>query len=191
VLLDEPFSGLDAALRAETREAVQQALAGEDTTAVLVTHDQAEALSMGREVAVLRGGRLVQTAEPAVLYRDPVDLELARFVGEAVVVPGYSRDGVVDCELGTSLPVRGRLLQGSVQVLIRPEQIRLSQVDGVAAEVVGSSYRGADKMLRLVLRDPAGTRISARTFDDDLPANGETVRVEVAGSVAVFSEEER
>ena len=100
VLLDEPFSGLDAHLRAETREAVTRALAAEGTTAVLVTHDQAEALSMGREVAVLRSGRLVQTATPTVLYRAPVDLDVARFVGEAVVVPGTARSGVVECALG-------------------------------------------------------------------------------------------
>src|SRR5204863_5181255 len=61
VLLDEPFSGLDPGLRGETREAVLRALEAESTTSVLVTHDQSEALSMGREVAVLRAGRLVQT----------------------------------------------------------------------------------------------------------------------------------
>ena len=88
MLLDEPFSGLDANLRAETREAVTSALAAEGATAVLVTHDQAEALSMGREVAVLRAGRLAQTATPTVLYRAPVDLDVARFVGDAVVLPG-------------------------------------------------------------------------------------------------------
>ena len=87
VLLDEPFSGLDAHLRGETREAVARGARGEGATAVLVTHDQAEALSMGREVAVLRAGRLVQTAAPRALP-EPVDLEVARFVGEAVVVPG-------------------------------------------------------------------------------------------------------
>jgi iron(III) transport system ATP-binding protein len=145
---------------------------------------------MGREVGVLRGGRLVQTAEPTVLYREPVDLELARFVGEAVVLAGRCRGGVVDCVLGRGLPVRGKTLEGPVQVLIRPEQIRLSQGDGVAAEVVGSSYRGSDTVLKLALRDPAGLRISSRTFDVDLPAAGEEVRVEVAGSVAVFPEQE-
>src|SRR6202040_2702828 len=80
VLLDEPFSGLDAALRAETREAVLNALVGEGTTAVLVTHDQAEALSMGREVALLQAGRLVQTATPSDLYGAPLDLDVARFI---------------------------------------------------------------------------------------------------------------
>src|SRR5579862_8752323 len=121
VLLDEPFSGLDAALRTETREAVLNALAGEGTTAVLVTHDQSEALSMGREVAVLRDGRLVQTAPPAVLYRDPVDLEVAHFVGDAVVLAGTVRSGDVECALGT-LATRVAVADGDVRVMIRPEQ---------------------------------------------------------------------
>ena len=123
VLLDEPFSGLDADLRVETREAVMHALDEEGATAVLVTHDQAEALSMGREVAVLRGGRLVQTASPSRLYGDPVDLDVARFVGDAVVLPGTGRAGVVECALG-ALPAR-QPAEGAVDVVIRPEQIEI------------------------------------------------------------------
>ena len=100
VLLDEPFSGLDAALRGETRAAVLHALAQEGATAVMVTHDQAEALSTGHEVAVLRDGELVQTASPEVLYRMPADLDVARFVGEAVVIAGNARGELVSCALG-------------------------------------------------------------------------------------------
>src|SRR5579885_902893 len=141
VLLDEPFSGLDPALRAETRTAVLNALAGEGTTAVLVTHDQAEALSTGREVAVLRDGRLVQTAAPTTLYRTPVDLDVARFVGEAVVVAGQAHGDTVACVLGT-LPVRGEPTHGPVHVMVRPEQIEV-RADGdarVAARVIGHSF---------------------------------------------------
>ena len=124
VLLDEPFSGLDAALRAETRAAVLAAMSGAGATAVLVTHDQAEALSTGDEVAVLRDGRLVAdgAARRSSTAR-PVDLERGRFVGEAVVLPGEARTGTVTCELGT-LAVRGKTQEGTVRVMIRPEQIR-------------------------------------------------------------------
>ena len=190
VLLDEPFSGLDAHLRAETREAVTGALAAEGATAVLVTHDQAEALSMGHEVAVLRSGRLAQTATPAVLYRAPVDLDVARFVGDAVVVPGTARSGVVECVLGR-LPTSSLTVAGKVQVMIRPEQIRLVrdalEADGaVPADVVGSQYYGPDTVVQLRLRD--GTRIpfSARTFDVAVPDAGEVVGVAVSGPVAVY-----
>ena len=88
VLLDEPFSALDAALRIETREAVAAILEAAGATALLVTHDQSEALSMGRQVAVLRDGVLAQVAAPEKLYRQPADADLAQFVGEAVLLPG-------------------------------------------------------------------------------------------------------
>ena len=187
VLLDEPFSGLDAALRAETREAVLNALAREGTTAVLVTHDQAEALSMGREVALLRAGQLVQTATPSTLYRAPVDLEVARFIGDAVVVPGQARAGLVECALGR-LDVRGPALEGPVQVMIRPEQIRLAlpAEPGVAAEVVDHVYYGPETVVRLVLGDGSGIPILAKTFDHEVPSAGVVVNIAVSGPVAVF-----
>jgi iron(III) transport system ATP-binding protein len=194
VLLDEPFSALDAGLRAETREAVLNALARKGATAVLVTHDQAEALSMGHQVAVLREGRLVQTAAPGVLYREPADLDVAHFVGEAVVIPGTARAGFVDCTFG-SLPARGALRTGPVQVMIRPEQIRIArtdqpdspqtEADGVKAKIIGRRYYGPDTLLQLVLDDGAATPVLVRTFDDIPPAN-ELVRLVVSGAVATY-----
>ena len=100
VLLDEPFSSLDAALRVETRRAVSAALAASGATALLVTHDQSEALAMGVKVAVLRGGVLAQVATPEILYRQPVDVAMARFVGEAVILPGTVKEGLAVCALG-------------------------------------------------------------------------------------------
>ena len=187
VLLDEPFSGLDASLRAETREAVLNALTAEGTTAVLVTHDQAEALSMGREVAVLRAGRLVQTATPSALYRSPVDLDVARFVGDAVVLPGHAVTGAVECALG-SLDTSDAAAAGEVDVMIRPEQIRLVRggSGGVSAEVVGHRYLGSETVVSLVLNDGSRSPIAARTFDTDVPARGEVVEVVVSGPVSVY-----
>lgn len=187
VLLDEPFSGLDAALRAETRAAVLGALAATGATAVLVTHDQAEALSTGREVAVLRDGRLVQTAPPAVLYRTPVDLDVARFVGEAVVLPGEAHGGSVTCVLGT-LAIRGAGHEGPVQVMIRPEQIRLQPTGNgrVAADVVGESFYGAETMLQLELLDGSSTRVGVRTFGDADARVGDRRGVGVEGPVTVY-----
>jgi iron(III) transport system ATP-binding protein len=190
VLLDEPFSGLDAHLRAETREAVTAALAAEGTTAVLVTHDQAEALSMGHEVAVLRSGRLAQTATPAVLYRAPVDLDVARFVGDAVIVPGTARSGIVECVLGR-LSTPSTTVAGAVEVMIRPEQIRLVRTpdnpgDAIPADVIGHQYYGPDTVVQLRLRDGARLPISARTFDVAVPDAGEVVSIAVSGPVAVY-----
>jgi iron(III) transport system ATP-binding protein len=193
VLLDEPFSGLDAALRAETRESVLGALAQTGATAVLVTHDQAEALLMGREVAVLRQGRLVQTATPSDLYRTPVDLDVARFVGAAAVLPGTVRGGAAECALGL-LPLRAPVADGPADVMIRPEQIRLIAAAASApaaarpalARVVGWSYYGADTVVHLELVDGSGLRIASRTFDDEPPSVGTSVGVAVAGPVCAY-----
>lgn len=195
VLLDEPFSALDASLRTETRGAVLNALGAEGTTAVLVTHDQAEALSMGHEVGVLRAGRLVQTARPAVLYRTPVDLDVARFVGDAVVIPGRAQAGFVDCVLG-QLPVHEPCaLEGPVQVMVRPEQIQIHSDrssptpharSGARAKVMGHQYYGPDAVLQLALDDSPHVPILTRTFAYEAPDDGELVRLEVGGAVAVY-----
>ena len=198
VLLDEPFSGLDAALRVETREAVLGALDEQGTTALLVTHDQGEALSMGREVAVLRAGRLVQTAAPAALYRTPVDLDLARFVGEAAVLSGHARDKTAICALGVLELIRPGIV-GTVDVMIRPEQIRVRRrttpseqgaTNGASATVVGHTFYGPDTVLRLVLDDRASTTLTARTTDHDLPGVGELVDLVVVGPVVAYRSEE-
>jgi iron(III) transport system ATP-binding protein len=200
VLLDEPFSGLDASLRVETREAVLRALAEEGSTTVMVTHDQAEALSMGREVAVLREGEVVQTASPAVLYQTPADLDLARFVGEAVVLRGEARGSLVTCPLGT-LEVLHPSLSGTVLAMIRPEQIRLTgpATQGVpdtsrpgafppAARVLGHTRFGPDTVVKLALPGSGNAPIAARTFERELPEIGELVRVSVVGPVVTYPE---
>ncbi|MGZ4258997.1 MAG: ABC transporter ATP-binding protein [Solirubrobacteraceae bacterium] len=193
VLLDEPFSGLDAALRGETRAAVLHALTQEGTTAVMVTHDQGEALSTGDEVAVLRGGELVQTASPDVLYRTPADLDVARFVGDAVVIGGHARGELVSCPLGT-LEVLNPSLTGPVDVMVRPEQIVVSRAapepagsPAVArARVVGHTCFGPDTVLALELEGSAPVALSARTFERDLPKPGEVVLLSVRGPVVAY-----
>lgn len=193
VLLDEPFSGLDAGLRVETREAVLRALGQAGTTALLVTHDQGEALSMGREVAVLREGRLVQRAAPATLYREPVDAQVASFVGEANLLSGHAAGDRVYCALG-ELPVRVPGQGGPVQVMVRPEQIRLARPRqlhngssaAVTADVLGHRYYGPDTVTILRLEEHPETIVRARTLDADVPAPGELVELSVVGPVVVF-----
>jgi iron(III) transport system ATP-binding protein len=193
VLLDEPFSGLDAALRLDTRAAVVSALEREGTTAVLVTHDQAEALSMGTEVAVLRDGRLVQTAAPADVYRQPVDVGVARFVGDAIVIAGNASRGRVTCALG-EMEVRDSDTNGYVEVMIRPEQIQLmrdvcgdgSGEESVRARVIDQVYYGPDTVIRLALESDPGTVVKTRTFIHNVPAAGEIVGLIVNGPVVVY-----
>jgi iron(III) transport system ATP-binding protein len=128
VLLDEPFASLDAHLRASVRADVQQVFRAAGTTAVLVTHDQDEALSTADRVAVLRDGKIAQCAAPQDLYARPVDADLARFIGDANLLEGILGAGVVETILGR-LPVESNgsaaPSAGPVTVLIRPEQVEL------------------------------------------------------------------
>ncbi|MGY1755039.1 ABC transporter ATP-binding protein [Blastococcus sp. SYSU D01042] len=187
VLLDEPFSSLDATLREETRLAVSAALDATGATAVLVTHDQAEALSMADQVAVLRHGRLVQLTDPRTLYRSPQDLDVATFVGEAVVLDAEVRAGTAHCALG-AVPVDGSHADGRARVLLRPEQLRLSAPatapDAVVARIGGVDFFGHDARIRLVL--PGAGTVSARLVGADLPSTGEEVAVTVIGSAQAF-----
>ena len=159
----------------------------------MVTHDQAEALSTGDEVAVLRDGELVQTASPEVLYRMPADLDVARFVGEAVVIAGNARGELVSCALGRLDVLRPRIT-GPVRVMIRPEQIVVTRLapdapgsPGAArARVVGRTSFGPDTVLALELEGSAAATLSARTFERDLPEPGELVLLSVRGPVVTY-----
>jgi len=188
VLLDEPFSALDAALRVETRTAVADALASAGATALLVTHDQSEALSMGRQVAVLRDGALVQVASPQDLYRRPIDAELAQFVGEAVLLPGVVSRGFATCALGR-LPLVLPLPDGPAEVMVRPEQIRVAAqpVAGAAeAKVLAVTYYGHDASAALSLGGGAG-EITTRVPGHMAPPPGADVWLTVEGVVMAYS----
>ncbi|ALK33026.1 ABC transporter ATP-binding protein [Burkholderia plantarii] len=189
VLLDEPFSSLDAALRAETRDAVRQALAAAGATAMLVTHDQAEALSLGDRVAVLWQGRMVQVAAPRELYRRPATRELAAFVGDAVLLPASVVDGLAHCALG-ALPVLGPAASGAARAMLRPEQLRLLDGDdhgaGFEAVVTGVSFNGRDAAVRLLTRTAEPLALAASVPGHRSPELGSTVRARVDGAVVVY-----
>lgn len=185
VLLDEPFSSLDAGLREETRLAVADALRATGATAVLVTHDQAEALSMADQVAVLRGGRLVQLTDPRTLYRRPSDLDVATFVGEAVVLDGEVRGGRAHCALG-EVGVDAAVPDGPARLLLRPEQLRLSApAEGErAARVRTVDFYGHDSRVWLDL--PSGVTVSARLDGSEVPAPGDAVVISVRGTALAY-----
>ena len=187
VLLDEPFSSLDATLRAETGREVVRALHAAGATAILVTHDQGEALSLADQVAVMRDGRLAQVGSPTDLYHSPVDPGVASFVGGAVLIPAHVSGTTARCALG-DIAVESRQAQGAARLLIRPEQIRLlaAQDGGVAARVAEVSFYGHDAAVQLDLV-PSGERVVARVFGRNVPTTGTDVRLVVQGPVTVFS----
>ena len=151
VLLDEPFASLDAHLRASVRADVQEIFRRAGTTAVLVTHDQDEALSIADRVAALRDGQIAQYATPEDLYTRPVDADLATFIGEANLLEGVLNAGAVKTILGT-LPLddAAAVPDGQVTVLVRPEQIELaSGGDGTPGRVTSYGYHGHDAVLHV------------------------------------------
>jgi iron(III) transport system ATP-binding protein len=147
VLLDEPFSNLDATLRAGLRREVELILREAGASALLVTHDQEEALSLADRLAVMREGALVQVGAPEEVYGHPASRWAAQFVGEVNVLAGVARGGGVETELGVfDLP---RPARGPVHVAVRPEQLDLRADVRGNAEVVEREFRGHDVLYRL------------------------------------------
>ena len=130
ILLDEPFSNLDASLRQRVRRELKAILQEARATALFVTHDQEEALSLSDLVAVMREGRVVQVASPPELYRVPSDPWVAGFLGDADFIPAKASRGQVETIAGTfTTPHEGRVL-----VMFRPERVLLAaQHDGEAS----------------------------------------------------------
>jgi iron(III) transport system ATP-binding protein len=184
VLLDEPFSSLDASLRGTTARAVRRALQASNTTALLVTHDQNEALSLADQVAVMRGGRLVQSATPSEVYLSPSDPQVAEFVGRAVVLAGTAAEARATCALGEV--VLTEPAEGPVSLMIRPEQIfvDVTHDSGVRGTVEELSYYGHDSAVSVRLDD--GSSVLARMSGVVHPAPGDTVHLRVTGLVRAY-----
>jgi iron(III) transport system ATP-binding protein len=203
VLLDEPFSALDAGLRAQLRTDVAAALRRSGTTAVLVTHDQDEALSIADLVAVLRDGHIVQAADPATLYHQPLDADVARFVGEANLLPGHVLDRTAHSPLGEhQLRTDTPRLHAAALIMIRPEQLQLrptalrDPAGAVTGRVLRRDYHGHNTTVTLAVTTTAPTtgtpaseiHILARTTGTDAPP-GSLVAITVAGPVVALPTE--
>ncbi|MDQ2649700.1 MAG: ABC transporter ATP-binding protein [Actinomycetota bacterium] len=191
VLLDEPFAALDATLRVALREDVARILGEAGASALIVTHDQQEALSLADVVVVMRDGRVEQVGSPEELYGSPASTWVAGFLGEAVVLRGTADNGHVSCELGTFPNPSG--LQGEVDVVLRPESVSLRSIDAVTgdtaalatATVRSRSYFGHDQLVRLTL--PSGDEIQSRGGGAAAWHAGQTVGVVVDGPVSVHA----
>lgn len=200
MLLDEPFSALDSGLRVSMRKAVTQVLSNAGVTAILVTHDQEEALSFGDQLAVIRQGRLVQAGAPKELYLRPVDDETAAFLGDALVFRAKVRDGWAECPLGKVM-TDASAAHGRAQILLRPEQLHLNSVaahpkntDGCHGVVVGSDF-GGDKCTVMVQLDTPASEVEAEPNKLTIPVRvaamtcpdiGARVTISVKGTAHIF-----
>jgi iron(III) transport system ATP-binding protein len=188
VLLDEPFSSLDAELRTSLRTEVVDVLRRIGATAVLVTHDQEEALSVADSVVLLQRGTIVQHADPVELYERPATREVARFVGHGNLLRGRIEGGAATCCLGPVALEGTPPPDGSeVDLLVRPEQISL--VNGAAAATAGvvvrREFHGYDVLVRVRV-EPGGEVIVARLRGRAAPSLDDHVGVRVEGAAVAW-----
>ncbi len=183
LLLDEPFSNLDAALRAQVRGELRTILRQAGITAVFVTHDQEEALSLSDWVVVMFDGTVAQVAPPRTLYTHPSSRRVAEFVGEAFWLPAQANGVFASCVLGNI--ALADAANGAVDLLIRPESLVIDPAgQGVAAVIEWREYYGHDQRVGVRLGD--GTSLTVRTGSEMAVSVGQTVGVRAHTAVLAY-----
>lgn len=188
VLLDEPYSGLDARLRDRVRDEVLHILKSTESACLMVTHDSEEAMFMADRIAVMRDGRIVQQGTPAELYCDPADAFVAAFFGEVNRIDGTVARGTVETLVGT-IRADGLADGTAVSVVIRPEGLHIQScsepfVVDQRGEVEQARLLGRSSLLHIEMRgDGARTgetlHLHARVPGVYLPRPGTRVRISV------------
>ena len=184
ILLDEPFAALDLGLRRAVCADVVSLLRRHKATAVLVTHDPQEAFASADLVAVMQDGQVVQCAEPTALYRRPVNPDVARLTGAAIMLDGTIEGGRARTALGLLEPQPGAPDAGRVRVMLRPEQVvQVGPDEGIPVQKLATAFRG-DHTLTTVGVD--GVQLELRlTVPDAVP---ETLHLQVVGACMAYPE---
>ncbi len=183
MLMDEPFSGLDNRLRDGIRDETLEVLKAEDTAVVLVTHEPEEAMRMADEIALMRGGRIVQRGAPYNVYNAPADRETVAFFSDINVITGRVRGALVDTPFGRFL-APGMPDGAMVEIVIRPQHLKIdfdrdgrgplpTPQDGVPARgvVVRARFMGAESLIELRM-DHDGSILKATVPNVFLPKPG-------------------
>ena len=174
VLLDEPFTSLDAHMPRDLRDEVVSLLRETETTAIIVTHDQEEALSVCDIVSVLEEGKVMQSATPQEIYLNPVSQNVANSVGDPNILKGFSRNGRVETALGTFVSA----YEGALDVSIRPECIELS-LDSKGAYVVKECiFYGHDQVVSF--ENSAGQIFRSRSLPSTIFQSGDKISIEIS-----------
>ena len=177
VLLDEPFSNLDASLRARVRAEVRQILSDAGTSAIFVTHDQEEALFFGDRIAVMHLGRIEQVDTTERIFHQPISPFVAKFMGIADFLPATVQGDVLITELGM-VPRPLEASDGAkVEVMVRPDDISIHPEDGGQGRVVERVFQGAHNLYKVEL--PSGATIHSLRLHYQSYSEGETVSVRI------------
>jgi iron(III) transport system ATP-binding protein len=179
MLLDEPFSSLDADLRAQTRDEIERILRSTGTTTVFVTHDQEEAFTLADRVGVLQAGRMEQLDAPQQVYHRPATRFVAAFVGAADFLPGtVEREGIVT-EVGTFANTDHLETGTRMEVMIRPDDITFVPDDAGSGLIVSRHFRGSETVYCIDL--PSGHRVhSSQPSSSAIPTG---IRVRATASL--------
>jgi iron(III) transport system ATP-binding protein len=182
LLMDEPLSNLDARLREQMRLELKKITRAIGVTTLYVTHDQAEALSLGDKVCVMHDGEIVQMARPDDVYRRPANLFVAQFVGEMNFIDAkVAAAGEIACALGNfGVTLSPAMAAGTpVKLGIRPEHVKVTATDGAPGllkAIIGSkNYLGDAALLELVVN---GVTLTAKLAGDVELSAGDAAYVE-------------
>ena len=187
MLLDEPFSNLDVEMRERLSVEVRDILKSQNTTTILVTHDQNEAFTFADEIGIMQEGRIAQWATPYALYHEPANREIAEFIGRGVFLPGTVMEGnkvkLAVGELASDTPMPAPP-GATVDVLLRPDDILHDDASPLQATVLTKAFRGAEFIYTLEL--PGGERVMSFVPSHHNHAIGEKigVRLEIDHLVA-------
>ncbi len=182
MLLDEPFSGLDQALRERVRDDTARLLKEEGVPTLLVTHDADEALLIADRIALMRAGEIVQAGAPRALYLRPASPFVARFFGAPMIFDGRARGGRVETPIG-AVPT-GASEGCAVRVFSRPDGVSVAPADApgtegwVPASIVESRLLGVTSLLT-VIPDGTDLRLTIRAVDRIVPQGTQRVRIQL------------
>jgi len=191
LLLDEPLSALDARVRVQLRAEIRSIQQRLRITALFVTHDQSEALSLADRVGVMRDGRLEQIDTPENVYRHPATEFVAEFVGAMNRLPGRIGDGGEVVVLGQRLPLTepDRYPPGTaVDAMLRPEALQLAPDAGGLGEILERTFLGSSVRLRVALDGGQTVVVEASSHGTDLPLGARVGLTVVADRVAVVEQ---
>ena len=174
ILLDEPFTSLDAHMARDLRDEVVTLLRETETTAIIVTHDQEEALSVCDVVSVLEDGKVIQSATPQEIYLNPISQTVANSVGDPNILKGFSINGMVETSLGTFVSA----YDGALDVSIRPECIELNLDSDGSYIVKECTFYGHDQVISF--QNSKGEVFRARSLPNTIYETGDKINIEIS-----------
>jgi len=186
VLLDEPLSNLDAALKDSLRWEIRTALNEAGVPAIWVTHDQNEALSVGDRVGVMQAGELEQIAPPEDCFREPASRFVAQFLGEAAFLPSTLSGESLTTPLGELAHPASEVPNGPVDVLVRPDDLAVTPSHEGNGEVAWGRYEGGSRLFGVRLREGPEVRVRVNHEIHLTPGEPVAVRINAGHPLALF-----